>query len=680
MQITMLPARCETGVRRPAADLSMANKRGRRRPSLVLATLLLGAAVAAQGPRFEPYQEGLSAGATLSNAAADFDGNGHLDLFIGFNGAANRLYRNERGRLTDVAAELGLADARATRAAAWGDFDADGDPDLLVGFTPGDGPVLRLYRNDRTRFEDVAASVGIDVPAGAVRQPVWIDMDGDADLDLFVAFRDRPNVLFRNDEARFRDVAPALGLADSRKSVGAIWFDYDEDGDLDLYVANQDGDANGLYRNDGDRFADVAEAAGLAWGGRTPREPSRGTVRPCVADVDADGRLDIVTANYGPNGLFLNRGAGKFEDASAAWGLTLDGRHDTCALADFDNDGRVDLFINGTVIGGVSYRDFLFRNTGSRFEDVTPQQVLAHHASHGALWADFDGDGDQDLALAGSRPDTLPLIWRNALTPGGRNRSLTVRVVDERGYATRAGAEVRVYAGGTRRLIGARLVDSGSGYNAQNDGPVHVGAGAAAGVDVEVAFPSGGRRDVVRVGNVAIHGPQPLVVKVVRTPKPETPRTERRLPDVLFVPTREGVADEMLKLAGISASDLVYDLGSGDGRIVMLAAQKYHARGVGIEMDDKLVSIARGIAKEAEVEDRVTFIQGDFFAADISPATLVAIYLSPSVNARLAPKLRKELRPGTRIVSHQFPIADWTPDKTVQADDGTLLYLYTVPR
>ena len=151
-----------------------------------------------------------------------------------------------------------------------------------------------------------------------------------------------------------------------------------------------------------------------------------------------------------------------------------------------------------------------------------------------------------------------------------------------------------------------------------------------------------------------------------------------RQPDVIFVPTRESVADQMLTLGGVSSHDVVYDLGSGDGRIVMLAAQKYRARAVGIEIDPKLVARARDIAREAEVEGRVTFVEGDLFDADISAATLVTIYLSPSVNARLEPKLRRELKPGTRIVSHQFPIGQWPPQKTVVADDGTTLYLWTV--
>lgn len=152
-----------------------------------------------------------------------------------------------------------------------------------------------------------------------------------------------------------------------------------------------------------------------------------------------------------------------------------------------------------------------------------------------------------------------------------------------------------------------------------------------------------------------------------------------RQPDVIFVPTRESVADQMLQLAGVTSKDVVYDLGSGDGRVVILAAQKYGARGVGIELDAKLVTISREVAREGEVEDRVRFVHGDLFEADVSPATVVTIYLSPRVNARLEAKLRKELRPGTRIVSHQFPIGAWEPEETVSAEDGTQLYLWTVP-
>jgi cyclopropane fatty-acyl-phospholipid synthase-like methyltransferase len=111
----------------------------------------------------------------------------------------------------------------------------------------------------------------------------------------------------------------------------------------------------------------------------------------------------------------------------------------------------------------------------------------------------------------------------------------------------------------------------------------------------------------------------------------------------------------------------------------MLAAQKYGARGVGIEIDPKLVARAKDVARQAEVGDRVRFIEGDLFEADISAATVVTLYLSPRVNERLEPKLRAELRPGARIVSHQFAIGRWPPERSLRATDGTLLYLWTIP-
>jgi len=139
------------------------------------------------------------------------------------------------------------------------------------------------------------------------------------------------------------------------------------------------------------------------------------------------------------------------------------------------------------------------------------------------------------------------------------------------------------------------------------------------------------------------------------------------------------VAYEMLQLAGATARDVVYDLGSGDGRIPILAAQKYGARGVGIELDPRLVEISRQVARDVQLTDRVAFIEQDVFDAELSSASIVILYLSPSLNAKLEPKLRKELRPGTRIVSRQFRIGTWPPDRVVRASDGSDLFLWTVP-
>jgi SAM-dependent methyltransferase len=158
-----------------------------------------------------------------------------------------------------------------------------------------------------------------------------------------------------------------------------------------------------------------------------------------------------------------------------------------------------------------------------------------------------------------------------------------------------------------------------------------------------------------------------------------TERPPARAPDIQFVPTRQAIVEAMLRFANVGPGDVVYDLGSGDGRIVIIAAGKFGARGVGIELVPRLVEMSRELARQGEVEDRVTFIEGDLFSADISEATVVTLYLSPGINRRLLPKLRAELRPGTRIVSRQFRFGSWVPDATVRADDGTDLFLWTVP-
>ena len=266
-----------------------------------------------------------------------------------------------------------------------------------------------------------------------------------------------------------------------------------------------DGDANGLMRNDAGRFTDVATEVGLAWGGREPNNPANGTVRPCAADVNNDGHVDLFMANYGKNGLFLNRGAGQFTDASSAWRIDIDGRYDSCAFADFDNDGRVDLYVNGTVTGGTSHRDYLFHNTGSRFADVTPDNLKALEADHGVQWADFDADGDEDLALAGAQPGGMHLLMRNILAADPGAGWLSVSVVDANGQRSLAGAEVRVYAAGTKRLLGTRVLDSGSGYNSQNEMPVHFGLAQQRRVDVEVIVPKGNVRRPGLVRRVDAH-------------------------------------------------------------------------------------------------------------------------------------------------------------------------------
>jgi SAM-dependent methyltransferase len=153
-------------------------------------------------------------------------------------------------------------------------------------------------------------------------------------------------------------------------------------------------------------------------------------------------------------------------------------------------------------------------------------------------------------------------------------------------------------------------------------------------------------------------------------------------PDVLFIATPEAVSLEMLKVAAVTPDDVVFDLGSGDGRVVIAAARDFGAHGVGVEIDPKLVAISRDAALAAGVAPRVTFLWQDLFATDLSGATVVTLYLRDDVNLKLRPKLLRELPPGTRVVSHDFDMGDWEPDRVrpVQSRDREhRLYFWVIP-
>ena len=152
----------------------------------------------------------------------------------------------------------------------------------------------------------------------------------------------------------------------------------------------------------------------------------------------------------------------------------------------------------------------------------------------------------------------------------------------------------------------------------------------------------------------------------------------QRTPDVIFVPTGFDVVVQMLKLAEVTSKDVVYDLGCGDGRFVVTAARQFGARGVGIDIDPERIKEAHELAKRTGAGDKVRFIEGDLFEADISEATVVTLYLLTRLNLKLRPKLMKELKPGTRIVSYAFDMGDWKPEKTEQAG-ASPIYLWRIP-
>jgi ribosomal protein L11 methylase PrmA len=156
------------------------------------------------------------------------------------------------------------------------------------------------------------------------------------------------------------------------------------------------------------------------------------------------------------------------------------------------------------------------------------------------------------------------------------------------------------------------------------------------------------------------------------------PRKPAQQPDVIFVPTPHEVVDDMLRLANVRKGDILYDLGSGDGRIAIAAAKKYGVRAVGIDIDPERIREANENARKAGVGNLVEFRQEDLFKADFREATVITLYLLPDLNVKLRARLWEEMKPGTRIVSHQFDMGTWKPEKRLESN-GRVVYFWTIP-
>ncbi|HSR53556.1 MAG TPA: CRTAC1 family protein [Acidobacteriota bacterium] len=480
---------------------------------------------------------------TMSGGVAwiDYDGDGNLDLYLvnggtwqgqrsGNRDLSNALFRNQGdGTFKNVTAQAGVAGEHWGMGTAAADYDNDGDPDLyLCNYGPN-----QLFRNNGDgTFSDVAKAAGVD-HAGWGSSASWADYDGDGNLDLYVAnyvdydleeahqrtcsyralkvhcgpkgMKGAADILYRNNgDGTFSDVTASSGVGAVPPSfgLGAIWGDTDGDGDADLYVAN-DSMANFHFVNQGDgTFQDMALMKGTAFSEDGNPQAGMGIA---LGDYDRDSDVDLYVTHFSDdyNTLYRNQGKGLYRDQSYGSGLAFSSRQMLgwgTQFFDYDNDGWLDLFVaNGHVYPqvdefaiGTRYLQpkLLYRNTGDGFENVTGSagaDLLVPSASRGAAFADYDNDGDIDIAV--NNLDGRPQLFQNqGGSQTGHWISLHLRGSGDSNRDA-VGAQATVHTASYRQ---SQQVQAGVSFQSSSDLRLHFGLGPHETVDkLTVRWPDG---------------------------------------------------------------------------------------------------------------------------------------------------------------------------------------------
>ncbi len=422
--------------------------------------------------------EGLSGGVA---AWGDYDNDGWADLYT-----SGQLWRNEGGKRFQRVENVPL-----TGPGIWGDFDNDGYLDLFSW--AGDG---HLFRNLEGRgFEDASDRVP-PLPTTLSLGATWGDFNGDGFLDLYVAGYEvwpstaYPDAIYLSQKAE--KFVEDWRQKEILRGRGVTAADFDEDGDLDLYISNYRLQPNLLWQNDGEgKFVDVSPAFGTAGDGSLGAWGH--TIGSSWGDLDNDGHLDLFVGNFSHPPVYQDRpqflrnlGPHKeyhFEDKSAIAGLRWQESYASPTLADFDNDGLLDLYFTTVYDGDKSV---LYRNAGDwKFERVTEAAQLNVPTTYQAAWGDFDNDGYVDLVTGGR-------LFRN---PGGENHWVKVRLIGNgMGNKSAIGAQVRVQFG-DKTLT--RQVDGATGQGNQNELTLHFGLGSHEDtLSLEIRWPDGTQQQV----------------------------------------------------------------------------------------------------------------------------------------------------------------------------------------